>query len=196
MPNKSIYVLLFTMLSLFLLSGTLYAQRDTIYMDTIQVKEEGLKKHSPTKASLFSAVLPGLGQVYNKKYWKVPIIYAGLGIFTYYAVQENSAYVERKDAYLGRVNGDSTHYDKFMESGNYYSDDALLSSVELHKRNRDLMIILDVMIYLLQIVDASVDAHLFYFDVSDDLSLHYRPNFLYDERTGRATGSLTLNLTF
>ena len=193
MHNKVIYLSLLSLLSMYFLSGTLYAQRDTVVMDTVQI-QEGLKKHPPVRAALFSAVVPGLGQVYNKKYWKVPIIYAGMGIFTYYALQENEFYAEKKTAYIDRINGDSS--DVFLEDGNFFSNDALISSTELHKRNRDLMIILDVVVYLLQIVDASVDAHLFYFDVSDDLSLHYRPHFLFDERTGRATGSLTLNLTF
>jgi len=192
MLKKFASILLFTLSIFFSLNGKLFAQRDTIIQDTVKVSE--LKKHSPTKASLFSAVVPGLGQAYNKKYWKIPIIYAGMGVFTYYALQENDYYAEKKDAYLDRINGDST--DRFMTPGNFYNNEALLESTKIHKRNRDLMIILDAVVYILQIVDASVDAHLFYFNVSDDLSLHYKPHFLYDERTGKATGSLTLNLYF
>ena len=196
MLKKRIQIIYALVLVFIVHSDLIGQERETIAADTILVEESVLKPHSPTKASLFSAVIPGLGQVYNKKYWKVPIIYAGLGAFTYYALEQHQLFDEKKTAYLGRIGGDTNHSDQYMDPGNFYSDASLLESLEINKRNRDLMIILDLVVYVLQIVDASVDAHLFYFNVSDDLSLHYRPNFLFDDRTGKATGSLTVNLHF
>ena len=190
------YVFISTVLCLILLTLTSEskAQRDTIYTDTLKIEDAKLPKHSPTKASLYSMVVPGLGQVYNKKYWKVPIIWAGMGTFIYFAVQENKLFSEKYDAYKNRLSGDST--DVFLVEGNFYSNEALLSSMDINRRNRDLMFIVAGGIYILQIVDASVDAHLFYFNVSDDLSLNYMPYVNFDPRTGRTQQGLTLNLSF
>ena len=139
-------------------------------------------------------VVPGLGQVYNKKYWKVPIIYAGMGTFLYFAIEQNKLFEEKHFAYADRLKGDST--DVFLQTGNFYSNEALLSAMDIHRRNRDLMFIVTGAIYILQIVDASVDAHLFYFNVSDDLSLNYMPFVNYDPRTQRMQQGVTLNLRF
>ncbi|MEQ8324316.1 MAG: DUF5683 domain-containing protein [Vicingaceae bacterium] len=174
--------------------GSILAQRDTIYTDTLNLVEADLPKHSPTKATLYSTLVPGLGQAFNKKYWKIPIIYAGIGVCTFIAIDQNKLFEEKKTAYVNRVNGDST--DVFLELGNFFSNDALLRSMDINRRNRDLMIILGSAVYILQIVDAAVDAHLFYFNVSNDLSLHYKPYFDYDPRTGSTRQGLALNLNF
>jgi len=170
------------------------AQRDTVFTDTLTIEQAKLPEHSPTKASIYSMVLPGLGQVYNRKYWKVPIIYAGMGTFLYFATQQHKLFDEKHVAYRNRLNSDST--DVFLEDGNFYSNEALLSAMDIHRRNRDLMFIVTGAIYILQIVDASVDAHLFYFNVSDDLSLNYMPYVNYDPRTQRMQQGITLNLRF
>ncbi len=190
------YVFISAILCLILLALTFEskAQRDTIYSDTLKIEDAKLPKHSPTKASLYSMVVPGLGQVYNRKYWKVPVIYAGMGIFVYFAIQEHNLFDEKRDAYTNRLDGDST--DVFLVDGNFYTNEALLSAMDINRRNRDLMLIIAGGIYVLQIVDASVDAHLFNFNVSDDLSLNYTPFVNYDPRTGNLQQGLTLNLSF
>lgn len=168
--------------------------RDTVYTDTIKVNEEDLPKHSPTKAALFSTFVPGLGQAYNKKYWKIPIVYAGIGIPLYYGLKENEKYNEKREAYVNRLDGDSS--DVFLEPGNFYSNDGLLDAMDINKRNRDLMYILAGTVYILQILDASVDAHLFYFNVSDDLTLNYTPVFYYNEKLRKPVQGISLCLNF
>ncbi len=176
-------------------SNSLFGQeRDTINIDTVKVNESELPVHSPTKASLFSAIVPGLGQAYNQKYWKIPLIYVGIGIPLYFGIEQHNLFTEKRDAYLDRISGDST--DKYLEFGNFFSNDGLLESMDINRRNRDLMFIIAGVIYVLQIVDASVDAHLFYFDVSDDLSFHYSPTFYYDERMKKTVQGLSLSLNF
>jgi hypothetical protein len=128
-------------------------------------------KHSPKKAAIMSAALPGLGQVYNKKYWKVPIIYAGFGVLTYYIIDNNKGYIEFRDAYRARVDDDPTN-DAIKTQ---YTTDNLRVIKNLYWKNRDLMIILTATLYALNILDATVDAHFFTYDISDDLSFRISP---------------------
>jgi hypothetical protein len=119
-----------------------------------------------------SAILPGLGQTYNKKYWKIPIIYAGMGVSIYY-LQDNLQKVKNyKQDYLNATDDDPGTINL---SG--YSPGDLQALVGQHKKWRDYSYLALSAIYLLQIVDANVDAHLFRFDVSEDLSLHILPSF-------------------
>lgn len=119
-----------------------------------------------------SAALPGLGQVYNGRWWKVPIIYGGFAGLTYMAVSNNENMLRYKNAYLLRVDDDPDTVDEF--SG-IYSDANLQQLKTAHQRNRDLSFILMGILYVLNIVDANVDGHLKDFDVSEDLSLRLRP---------------------
>ena len=146
------------------------------------------KFHSPRKASIMSAALPGLGQVYNRKYWKVPIIYAGFGVAGWY-LRDN---LQKIDIYKSGIvaliddNPNTTNTTGF----NRQQLDILL---EQHTQWRDLSYIALAAIYILNIVDASVDAHLFYFDVSPDISLNVSPYL--GPMAWRATGlTLTLKL--
>jgi hypothetical protein len=154
---------------LLLVFPALYAQtsKDSIPADTSKVK-----KHSPTKASLFSTFVPGLGQAYNKKYWKIPIIYVGSGILGYLANKYGKEYQRFRKAYNAVSDDDPTTVDEF--NGQVSKDD-LYYWKEKYRRSRDLDIIGLAGIYILNIVDASVDAHLFDFDISDDLSFRIEP---------------------
>ena len=192
--NYSLLISFFFLFFLQLSVKSVAQVKDTIHTDTFRVAAEDRPKHSPTKASLFSTFVPGLGQAYNKKYWKIPIIYVGMGIPIFYGLEQNDLFVEKKTAYTNRLSGDST--DKYLETGNFFSNDALLESMDINKRNRDLMIIIAGVIYVLQIVDASVDAHLFYFNVSDDLSIHYSPILYYSRKERDAVKGLSLSLYF
>ena len=149
---------------------------------------------SPSRAAFYSAVLPGLGQAYNKKYWKIPIVYAGIGIPLYFGIEQHQLFVDKRTAYTNRLAGDSS--DIYLDQGNFFSNEALLESMDINRRNRDLMIIIAGAVYILQIVDASVDAHLFYFNVSDDLSIRYTPTFYYSERLRKPVQGLSLSLYF
>lgn len=138
-----------------------------------------IKKHSPKVASLMSAALPGLGQVYNKKYWKVPIVYAAFAADYYAYTYNQKGYVKYKQAYLYRTDGDSTTTDKFV---GFLDETTLKNQRDEYRKYRDLNFIIAAGIYVLNIVDANVDAHLFYFDVSDDLSLHFQPMYINYEQ--------------
>jgi hypothetical protein len=137
--------------------------------DSLPAAEPELR--DPQKAALMSALLPGLGQIYNHKYWKLPIVYAGLGTSIYFIRFNSSEYFSYRDAYIARMDGDSTTLDAFP----FYSAGNIKSLRDYYHRNLELSYIATGVIYILNIVDATVDAHLFSFDVSDDLSLNVQP---------------------
>ncbi len=131
------------------------------------------KKHSPHKATLYAMVLPGLGQVYNKKYWKIPIVYAGFAVFTYFIIFNRTEYIEYRDAYDYVTKGDTS----FPIDNKYiykYNKDQLISGRDYYRRNLELTYILTGVWYILTILDAAVDAHLFDYDISEDLSLRFK----------------------
>lgn len=124
--------------------------------------------HSPHKASVYSALLPGLGQLYNKKYWKIPIVYAALGGLTY-SIVFNQREFNAFQTELGlRASNDTLNLNPRFET---FPDAFLTSSRNFHRNNRDLSIVALAGVYALNIVDAAVDAHLFSFDVNQSLSL-------------------------
>lgn len=139
----------------------------------------------PKKAGLYSAILPGSGQVYTKKYWKVPVIYGGLITSAYYINESNDLYQLYKSTYLNRLDGD------FSDNLNY-SDSDLRTLTEHYRRNREVSALLFTLTYILNIVDASVNAHLFDYDVSEDLSLHIQP--VYFSKENASGFSLSFNL--
>jgi len=179
--RNSLFVLLI------LISGNLFGQG--LEVDTTKIKEvpvEAEEVHSPKKATIYSAVLPGLGQAYNKKYWKIPIIYAGFGTIGYFIGWNNGFYSTYKLAYSDLTDDDPTT-DSYndLEATQYYDLDdptdfnnfksGLSKQQDYYRRNRDLLIIGMVAFYGLNIIDASVDAHLFDFDISEDLTLNWQP---------------------
>ena len=150
-------------------------------------QEFKLKEHSPHKASVYSAIIPGAGQVYNKKYWKVPIVYAALGSTAYFTYDNGQKYKQYRDAFLLRQDGETDEYDGI------YSDSQLITIMEYYERNKELSIIMTLAVYILNIVDASVDAHLFDFDVSEDLSLNTTPKLIQTQSGYQPTLSLQMN---
>lgn len=133
-----------------------------------------MKIHSPKKAAIFSAILPGAGQVYNKKYWKVPLVY-GVGLGMAYIISTNYRdYEKYRESYITRIDTNSTGTDYFP----FISNSGLQSEIERTQKNYELAVVGIALVYVLQIVDATVDAHLKTFDVSDDLSLAIRPAIL------------------
>ena len=143
---------------------------------------------SPEKVAFMSAIIPGLGQTYNKKYWKIPIIYAGLITSVYYIDDNNKKYLQYKNAYIMRIDNDPNTDDNFKE----YTNNDLIILKDFYRRNREISILSFVLIYILNIVDASVDTYFFDYDISDDLSLHLIP---ISNPSKSYTGlSLSLNL--
>lgn len=141
---------------------------DSIFYD---VEYEPL---APAKAAFYSAVLPGLGQAYNKKYWKIPIIYAGMATGVYFYKKQNDDYNRFRDAYKRRLAGYKD--DEFYGSGNepMISNDRLINAQKSAQKNKSVSIIVTVAFYLLNVIDANVDAHLRQYEVREDLSL--QPN--------------------
>ena len=133
-----------------------------------------VKKKSPGKAMIFSLILPGSGQVYNKKICKVPIIYLSLGTLIYYADKNQNYYQRFKRAYLFQSDTLSSTISEFAG----VSNDQLLYYRKQYRRNRDLCILGITVVYILNIIDANVDANLFDFDVSDNLSMRLEPGII------------------
>jgi hypothetical protein len=179
--------------AVFLLSaGYIMAQTDTLAgikpvlaQDTLGLKPDPPKdsmtrRHSPRKAAIRSAILPGLGQIYNKKYWKLPIVYAALGITGYIFVDNLSVYREYRFAYAARVkaagpNPDSTDYNTLKEIYKVIQPESIRAARNRFRQYIDYSAVFFVLFWGLNVVDATVDAHLKLFDVSPDLSLHLKP---------------------
>lgn len=181
-------VILFSGLLFLIPAESTYAQVN----DTIDASE--LKAHSPTRAAIYSAVLPGLGQGYNKKYWKIPIIYAGFGVITYFIVSNASEYNNYKDAYNYVASGDSTGTDN--ELVGKYDESQLLDGKNYYRRNMELSYIIGGLWYILNIIDASVDAHFFDYDISEDLSIRVDPVMLHRRDDYRPVSGIKLTLNF
>ena len=156
------------------------------------------RTHSPRKAVIYSAVLPGLGQAYNRKYWKIPIVYAGFGTLVYFVGYNNSrlkAYTQGYLDFTDTIPGTNSYLDLIGPNLDpsifdpvLYPETAIPSITESFKnllknnreyfrRNRDLSYIGIAAWYMLTMIDASVDAHLFNFDVGEDLVLKIEPSW-------------------
>jgi hypothetical protein len=149
-------------------------------------KEE--RFHSPRKATILSAVLPGAGQAYNRKYWKMPIVYAGMGTAAYFIYFNNQQFQLYKDALIADLDGDPNTVNTIG-----FTTSQLDQLQETYRRWRDLSWFALAGVYVLQIIDANVDAYLFYYDVSDDLSLRILPSAVM---AARPNAGLTLTLKF
>ena len=162
--------------------------RKPLPIDSLQ-----LKKHNPKTAS-WLAMIPGAGQVYNKKYWKLPIVYGGLGttaFLIYYYGDLTSMY--RKE-YVARVNGNTEKLNPKLAK--YTADENILELRNFYRRNMEICIAACTIIYVLSILDACVDAHLFYYDVSDNLSLGVKPKVNYNPVNGVTSPGMGLVVKF
>ena len=143
---------------------------------------------APSKAAFYSAVLPGLGQVYNKKYWKVPLVYAAIGVPVYFFIKNDRDLELYRDAFKRRLAGFND--DPFQG----ISNDGLVRAQQQLRRNKELSLLLAIGAYALNIIDANVDAHLLQFNVDEDLSL--RPHFKYNNMEHNTQLGVTLNFKF
>jgi hypothetical protein len=152
---------------------------DTVVKETKTAKPNKDKKLSrPAKAAIMSACLPGLGQIYNRKWWKVPIVYAGLGGIGYFSYRNFSEYRSYLHAYeykTGDLPEGVTLTDYETQLANKYAEGQLQTYKESYRRNFELFTILTVAWYGLNIIDAVVDGHLYTYDISDDLSINVDP---------------------
>lgn len=171
-----------------LLYSFLFAWTFTFAQDSTAVVQDTNKRHSVKKAVIFSAVLPGSGQIYNhlampkgqkKAYWKVPLIYAGLGATGYLAITNNQLKKDLRSEYESRDAGNPA-----SEQFEQYDSEGLLQLYSLHRTRRDLFLLGFGLVYLLNIADAGVEAHFVHFDVSEDLSLSIEPALLQNQYPG------------
>lgn len=148
------------------------------------------QRHSPGRATLFSAVLPGAGQLYNRKYWKAPLVWGALGTSLYFVQRNGKEFRRYKDAYIAVTDGDPSTSDEF---NGRVSAQQLLDVTDTYRKWRDMSYIAVGLIYVLNIVDASVDANFVRFDVSRDLTLGLGPSW---DLTGQGAPGVSLNLAF
>lgn len=142
-----------------------------------------IKMYDPKVAARRSAIIPGWGQIYNKKYWKVPIVYAGLGISGFVFIDNIKTYKEYKFAYAARIKAqtapafDSTDYRKLKDIYKVLSPGSIRTARDEFRRYVDYSAVVFILLWGLNVVDATVDAHLKAFDVSPDLSFHLRAGY-------------------
>jgi len=160
-----------------------------IKSDTTKVRE-----HSPKRATYYSMILPGLGQAYNRKYWKIPVVYAGFGTVGYFIVSNTRNYKSFRDAYSFKLSGSSAPPPNDLV--NRYSSDQLLVGREYYRRNLEVSYITAGLWYILTMVDAAVDAHFFNYDISEDLSMQVNPWSFPSPDKGRGVAGITLTMRF
>ena len=177
MKSSNYYNLNKIILSILLIQSTL-----------ISAQNIDLNKY-PKQALLLSTAVPGLGQFYNQKYWKIPIIYASIGSCVYLYRRQNEKYKQYKHAYIQRNDNDNNTVDNFPQ----YSSSNLITLQDYYQNNRDLFGLLCIVSYVLNILDAHIDAHLLNYNINDNLTMNIKPqiNSLHYE-----TINLSLNIKF
>lgn len=221
----------FVVFIVLLIAGDLYGQENTVRLDTIDtsiykvdaqdtIAIKGGNFHSPKRATIYEALVPGLGHIYNKKYWHVPITYAAFGVVGYLIVDNTKKYEKYRNAYE-----DFSIYERYLSQVPQYPlpipepesqrfrevldvDYSLFNSSQLNnlknafrnnkdafRRYRDLSYISLAVVYILNVIWATTDAHFFYYDVSDDLSLNLQPQMLVMEDYRRGVG-LNIRINF
>ena len=219
MNRKIYFIKIFSTFFLFLILSGSYSAFSQMKEKNAKISPADssvLESHSPAKASLYSAILPGLGQFYNKKYWKMPLVYAGFGTLGYFVTFNQTGYSRYKNAYIdftdkipetqsyldiisGNLNPADfdpvLHPDTYDPQQEQWFSEQLTNNMDFYRRNRDLSYIGLVGWYLLNIIDATVDAHLFDYDISDDLSMKIEPRLMYSGRNMNTLG-LQISIAF
>ena len=157
--------------------------------DTLPLKPVKIDPLAPSKAAFYSAILPGMGQAYNKKYWKIPIVYGALGTSIYIASWNNKKYHEYRDAYKDRLAGREVTGELAA-----LEQDRLIAAQRAYQRNRDLWVLITAGVYILNIVEANVDAHLMQFNVDENLTL--KPDLQQNQIDYKYNMGLTLSYQF
>jgi hypothetical protein len=161
-----------------------------VAIDIAQVEKKEINPLAPSKAAFYSAVLPGLGQVYNKRYWKVPLAWGAVGGCIAGYSFNNTQYNRFREAFKRRRAG-------FIdEDFSFFSDTALQDAQERFQTDRDLFLLLTIVAYALNIVDANVDAHLKQYNVDEDLSLDFKPYFELNQITQIPNYGIAMTIKF
>ncbi len=192
MLKKALYIL-------FLVSSCFYsfAQKNSNLIinkkDSTKVVYQKMDILAPSRAAFYSAVLPGLGQAYNKKYWKVPIVWGALGTGTYFYIKNNDSYTRYRTAFKLQKAGRPHEFDGIGENP-LLSEDALKRAQKVFKKNRDLSMFIIIGLYVLNIVEANVDAHLP--DKALDTNISFNPTLFTEPVTNQAMLGATISFKF
>lgn len=161
--------------------------KDSTSRKNILALDTSAKKFSPKVATFRSAVLPGWGQAYNKKYWKIPLIYGALGITTYIFYDNLVTYKKLRKAIIYRSDtipaNDALVDPRFIN----LSTESIRSYRNTYRQNIDYTVLFFIAFWALNVVDATVDAHLKSFDVSNDISFKIKPGYNPGSNTGRVS---------
>lgn len=149
---------------------------------------------APSKAAFYSALLPGLGQAVNKKYWKIPIVYAALGTSLYFYLENDKNYTRYRNAYKRRLSGFTD--DEFYGESDIplVSNESLIRAQEILRKNKELSLLITIGLYALNIIDANVDAHLLQYNVDENLAIN--PFIDFDTPDTSAQLGLSINFNF
>ena len=161
----------------------------------VVVEEVSFKKQlnplAPSKATFLSAIFPGAGQIYNKRYWKVPIVWGAIGSGILLYSSNNRQFNEFRDAF--KIRRANLEEDPFFEQ---FSDDSLQTIQERAQENRDLSLLFTILLYTLNVVDANVDAHLKQFNVDNKLSMDFKPYLDYNKVTALPNYGMAILIKF
>lgn len=170
-----------------------------ITVQEVTYEKKRINPLAPSKAAFYSAILPGLGQIYNKRYWKVPIVYGAIGTGIYVYSYNNTQYKSARNAFKRRLAGfeDDDFFDINGDGqGPDVSDEALQDAQERTQRDRDLALVITIALYALNIIDANVDAHLKQYNVDDNLSVDFKPYLDLNPLTNRPNYGMALVVKF
>ncbi|TWI79415.1 hypothetical protein IQ13_3819 [Lacibacter cauensis] len=163
--------------------------------DTAFTKKDSVKpkpEHSPRKATIRSAIIPGWGQAYNKKYWKIPIVYGALGTAAGFFIYNRKEYTDARDAYRNMMDGDPSNNNLIKPRFQPVDPEAVRQYRIAVRQYVDYSVLAFIILWGLNVVDATVDGHLKAFEVNDNLSLHINPS--YSPQTRQANVGLVLKL--
>ncbi len=175
-------------------STSIGLEKELVIINQDIVARKEIDPLRPSKAAFYSAILPGLGQAYNKKYWKIPLVWGAIGTGVYFYVTNDEQFDRYRDAYKRRLAGFKD--DEFYGDGitPTISDDGLIRAQEQFRRNKEVSLLITLGLYALNIIDANVDAHLLQFNVDENLSLS--PHYQYNQMENTSDLGLTLNFKF
>ncbi len=170
-----------------------------VIIDSTRVAPSAFNPLSPAKAAFLSAVLPGLGQAYNKKYWKIPLVYGALGTSVFIYSWQNKEYNRYRDIYKRRIAGFTDDEFYFDGQGNKLdtprvTTEGLVRGQKYYRKNKELWLLITAGLYALNIIDANVDAHLLQYNVDENLSL--APHYEFNQINAKSNLGLTVNFKF
>ena len=168
--------------------------KETVLINNALIEKKEIDPLRPSKAAFYSAILPGAGQFYNKKYWKIPIVWGAIGTGVYFYLRNDKQYDRYRNAYKRRLAGFTD--DEFSDAnGNpLISNEGLVRAQQQFRRNKEVSLLVTLGLYALNIIDANVDAHLLQFNVDENLS--FSPHYQYNQMENSGDLGLTLNFKF